>query len=98
MAIHIELDRKPYLAFTTGDKTALDNLFIPAGVHELRVQIKSGDQEFESNIVSDSFKARKKKTLKIEVQQNGRTPSKIPVPLTKDMTVFVSFPLLPFDF
>ena len=92
LPINVELDRKPYLSFITGDKTDLDNLYIPAGVHELRVQIKTGGQEFDSNIVSDAFKAKKKKTLKIEILQNGKTPAQIPVPLTKDMSIFLSFP------
>ncbi len=92
LPINVELDRKPYLSFITGDKTDLDNLYIPAGVHELRVQIKTGGQEFDSNIVSDAFKAKKKKTLKIEILQNGKAPAQIPVPLTKDMSIFLSFP------
>jgi serine/threonine protein kinase len=92
LPINVELDRKPYLSFITGDKTDLDNLYIPAGVHELRVQIKTGGQEFDSNIVSDAFKAKKRKTLKIEILQNGKTPAQIPVPLTKDMSIFLSFP------
>jgi len=91
------MDKKPYLNFITGDKTDLDNLYIPAGVQEFRVSIKSGGQEFDSNIVSDDFKAKKKKTLKIEILQNGKSPAKVTVPLSKDMQVFLSFPILPFD-
>jgi hypothetical protein len=91
------MDKKPYLNFITGDKTNLDNLYVPAGVQEFRVSIKSGGQEFDSNIVSDDFKAKKKKTLKIEILENGKTPSKVTVPLGKSMQVFLSFPVLPFD-
>ena len=91
------MDKKPYLNFITGDKTDLENLYVPAGVQEFRVSIKSGGQEFDSNIVSDDFKAKKKKTLKIEVLQNGKSPSKVSAPLSKDMQIFLSFPILPFD-
>jgi len=97
LPVNINMDKKPYLNFITGDKTNLDNLYVPAGVQEFRVSIKSGGQEFDSNIVSDDFKAKKKKTLKIEILENGKTPSKVTVPLGKSMQVFLSFPVLPFD-
>jgi serine/threonine-protein kinase len=97
LPININMDKKLYLNFITGDKTDLDNLYVPAGVQEFRVSIKSGDQEFDSNVVSNDFKAKKKKTLKIEILQNGKAPAKVTGPLGKDMQVYVSLPSLPFD-
>jgi len=98
LPVNVAMDKKPYLNFITGDKTDLDNLYVPAGVQEFRVSIKSGGQQFDSNVVSDDFKAKKKKTLKIEILENGKSPAKIPVPLGKDMQVFLSFPVSPFEF
>jgi len=97
LPININMDRKPYLNFITGDKTDLDNLYVPAGVQEFRVSIKSGGQEFDSNVVSDDFKAKKRKTLKIEILENGKPPAKVTVPLGKDMQIFLSFPMLGFE-
>jgi serine/threonine protein kinase len=96
LPVNVEMSRKPYLSFVTGDKTDLENLYVPAGVQEFRVVIKSGGQEFDSNVVSDDFKAKKKKTLKVELLQDGHSPSKVTNPLDKDMQIFLSFPLLSF--
>jgi serine/threonine protein kinase len=96
LPVNVEMNRKPYLSFVTGDKTDLENLYVPAGVQEFRVVIESGGQNFGSNVVSDDFKAKKKKTLKVELLQDGHSPSKIATPLGKDTQVFLSFPLLSF--
>jgi hypothetical protein len=88
------MDKKPYLSFVSGDKTDLDNLYIPAGAHALSVQIKSGGQAFDSNAVNDTFKAKKKKTLKIEILQNGNPLPSPTVPLPKDAQVSVSLPFV----
>ena len=92
LPVSISMNRKPYLSFITGDKTDLDNLYVPAGVQEFHVTIKSGGQNFESKGVSQDFKAKKKKTLKIELTENGTPPASVAVPLPKDMQVYVSFP------
>jgi hypothetical protein len=86
----VEMNKQPYLNFITGDTTSLENLFIPQGVREFRVKVKSGGQEYDSNIVSQDFKAKKKINLKIEIMENGSIPSKISLPLSKDDQIYVS--------
>ncbi len=87
----VEMNRQPYLHFITGDGTSLDNLYVPPGVQEFRVTFKSGGQEWDSNIVSDDFKAKKRKTLKIQLLENGKAESKITLPISKDAQLFLSF-------
>ncbi len=94
LPVNVDMDKKPYLSFVTGDKTDLDNLYIPAGTHAFSVQVKSGGQAFDSNALNDTFKAKKKKTLKIEIQQNGNPLPSPTVPLPKDAQVNVSFPFV----
>jgi serine/threonine-protein kinase len=86
----VDMNKQPYLNFITGDTTSLENLFIPQGVQEFRVKVKSGGQEFDSNIVSQDFKAKKKINLKIEIMENGSTPSKIDLPLSKDYKIYLA--------
>jgi eukaryotic-like serine/threonine-protein kinase len=74
VAFTIELNHKPYLNANSGDKSSFDNVYVPPGVQELRVVLKAGGQRKVSNIVSDEFKAKKHKTLKIQLQ--GDTGSK----------------------
>jgi serine/threonine protein kinase len=76
----VEMNGKLY--FQKTDAVSRDRgvqLFVPPGVHELRVTAKSGAVEKTSNIVSTEFKARKQKTLKIELRVQGR-PSEAGVP------------------
>ncbi|HKF46840.1 MAG TPA: serine/threonine-protein kinase [Terracidiphilus sp.] len=68
----VEMNHKPYLNATSGDKSSFDNVYVPPGVQEFRVVLKAGGQRKTSNIVSDEFKAKKHKTLKIDLQgSNG---------------------------
>jgi serine/threonine-protein kinase len=94
LPVNVNMNKKPYLSFVTGDKTDLENLYVPAGVQEFRVVIKSGGQEFDSKGVSGDFKAKKKKTLRIELMENGNSLPNAAVPLPKDAQVFVSFPFI----
>jgi hypothetical protein len=94
LSIAVVLDKKPYLSFVTGDKTDLDNLYVPAGQHQMQVEIRSGGQDFDSKAVSEDFKAKKKKTLRIELMQNGNSLPDPTVPLPKDVQVNVSFPFV----
>ncbi len=87
----VEMDRQPYLHFITGDKTDLDNLYVPPGVQQFRVTFKSGGQEWDSNIASEDFKAKKRKTLKIQLTEKGNPLSKITLPISKDAQMFLSF-------
>jgi hypothetical protein len=86
----VEMNKQPYLNFITGDTTSLENLYIPQGVQEFRVKVKSGGQEYDSNIVSQDFKAKKRINLKIEIMENGSTPSKVSLPLSKDEHIYLS--------
>jgi serine/threonine protein kinase len=94
LPVNVNMDKKPYLSFISGDKTDLDNLYVPAGVQEFRVTIKSGGQEFDSKGVSGDFKAKKKKTLRIELTENGNSLPNATVPLPKDVEVYVSLPFV----
>ncbi len=76
----VEMNGKLYFQKTDAvGKVRGVQLFVPPGVHELRVTAKSGAVEKTSNIVSTEFKARKQKTLKIELRVQGR-PSEAGVP------------------
>jgi serine/threonine protein kinase len=70
----VEMNGKLYFQKTVGSKDRDVRLFVPPGVHELRVKARSGALEKTSNIVSTEFKARKQKTLKIELRLQGRPP------------------------
>ncbi len=71
----VEMNGKLYFQKTdTPSKDRDARLFVPPGVHELRVTARSGALEKTSNIVSTEFKARKQKTLKIELRLQGRPP------------------------
>jgi eukaryotic-like serine/threonine-protein kinase len=82
----IELNHKPYLNGNSGDKSSFDNVYVPPGVQELRVVFKAGGQRKVSNIVSDDFKAKKHKTLKIQLE-GGTGSNGAPGP---DAQVFVA--------
>ena len=86
----VEMNGKPYLRGITGESTDLDNLFVPPGVQEFRVTMRSGGQQKVSNIVSEDFKAKKRKTLKIELLGQSSAPSKSAEPLTGDAKIFLS--------
>lgn len=70
----VEMNGKLYFQETVGSKDRDVRLFVPPGVHELRVTARSGALEKTSNIVSTEFKPRKQKTLKIELRLQGRPP------------------------
>ncbi len=86
----VEMNKQPYLHFTTGDGASLDNLFVPPGSQKFRVILKNGGQEWDSSIASGDFKARKRSTLKIQLTEQGKTQSKITLPISKDAQLTVS--------
>ncbi len=86
----IEMNGKAYLRGITGESIDLSNLFVPPGVQEFRVTVKSGGQQKVSNIVSDDFKAKKRKTLKIDLLDEAATPSKSGEPISGDAKIFLS--------
>ena len=87
----VMMDKQPYLTFVTGDGASLDNLFVPPGVQSFRVVLKNGGQEFNSNIVSDNFVAKKKRTLKIQLMVQNQVQSKVTAPIDKTATLFLSW-------
>ncbi len=87
----VEMNKQPYVHFITGDAASLDNLHVPPGVQAFRVSFKSGGQEWDSNTVSEDFKAKKRKTLKIQLMAEGKAQSKITVPISKSAQLFLSF-------
>jgi len=68
LAFVVEMDKKIYFKGTAGDKAALDNLFVPPGVHEFRVMARGGGVQKASNIVGAEFKTNKSMTLKAELR------------------------------
>ena len=87
----VEMNGKVYLRFITGDNTNLDKLFVPPGVQEFRVTVKSGGQEKVSNIVSEEFRAKKRKTLRIEFLNYGSAANgPTSQPSGQNMQIFLS--------
>jgi predicted Ser/Thr protein kinase len=87
----VMMNKQPYLRFVTGDGSSLDDLFVPPGVQQIRVILTSGGQAWDSNIVSEDFKAKKRKTLKIQLKVQDEALSKITLPIAKDAQVFLSW-------
>jgi hypothetical protein len=58
-----------------GNKPQYEDLFVPPGVQEFHAIARNGEMQKASNTVSDEFKAKKKKTLKIELRIQGQDAS-----------------------
>ncbi len=86
----VEMNGKVYLRGITGENVDLSNLFVPPGVQEFRMTVKGGGQQKVSNIVSDEFKAKKRKTLKIDLLDQASTPSKPTEPISSGAKIFLS--------
>jgi serine/threonine-protein kinase len=86
----VEMNKAVYLRFISGDKTDLNNLFVPPGTQTFQVTAKNGGQQVVSNIVSSEFKAKKKKNFKIELQDQGNVPAGAAAPLSPGAQIFVS--------
>jgi serine/threonine-protein kinase len=87
----ILMNRQPYIHFITGDGSSLDNLYAPPGMQEFRVSFKSAGQEWDAKPLSSDFKAKKTKTLKVQLSENGKADSKITLPISKDAQLSISF-------
>jgi serine/threonine-protein kinase len=87
----VSMNKQPYLLFVTGDGTSLDNLFAPPGMQQFQVSFKSGGQEWDSKPVSSDFKAKKTKTMKVQLMEDDNAVSKITEPIAKDAVVYISF-------
>jgi serine/threonine-protein kinase len=87
----ILMNKQPYIHFITGDGSSLDNLYAPPGMQEFRVSFKSAGQEWDAKPLSSDFKAKKTKTLKVQLSENGKAESKIALPIAKDAQLSISF-------
>jgi len=67
----VEMDGKVYFERGIKPQTAFDNLYAPPGIHEFRVTAGLGSSRKTSNIVSTDFRAKKKKTLRIELRDKN---------------------------
>jgi serine/threonine-protein kinase len=80
LAFTVEMDKRVYFKGSAGDKAALENLFVPPGVHEFRVIARDGGVQKASNTVGAEFKANKHMTLKAELRlpakgSSGNSPA-----------------------
>ena len=78
----IEMDGKIYFERGVKPQTTFDNLYAPPGIHEFRVVAGLGTTHKTSNIVSTDFRAKKKKTLRIELRE--KSSPNVPQSLTPD--------------
>ena len=60
-------------------------------MQEFHVSFKSGGQEWDAKAVSSDFKAKKSKTLKVQLMESGNADSKITLPISKDAVLSISF-------
>ena len=67
----VEMNRKVFLNGVAGKKDTFENAYVPPGVQKFRVVVKAAGERKASNIVSGEFKAKKRKTLKIEMEKPG---------------------------
>jgi serine/threonine-protein kinase len=87
----VEMNGKKYYEWSgAGNKSEYQNLFVPPGVQEFRVTGRSEGAEVASNIVSTEFKAKKRKTLKIELRNKKPAKGEAVPPLSSDSQLFVT--------
>jgi hypothetical protein len=87
----VEMNGKIYYQWSgAGNKGEYQNLFVPPGVHEFRVTGKSDDAQVASNIVSTEFKAKKRKTLKIELRSQNKAGDGGLQTLSPETQIFVT--------
>jgi serine/threonine protein kinase len=76
---------------TARNQTVFEDLYVPPGVMEFRVIAGTGANRKTSNIVSEEFKPKKKKTLRIELRTQGeKSGSGIPAGVYADSQVIVT--------
>ncbi|MGD0964441.1 MAG: protein kinase [Candidatus Acidiferrales bacterium] len=88
----VEMNGKKYYQWSgSGNKSEYQNLFVPPGVHEFRVVGRTDDAKVASNIVSTEFRAKKRKTLKIELRNQSKAARGTDLPLlSADSQIFVT--------
>lgn len=90
LAFTIEMNSKPYLHAVAGEKGSLDDLFVPPGIQEFSVIYQGVGEQKSSNIVSDEFKAKKRKTLRIELMGKTNFPPVVEGALNGKAQLFLS--------
>ncbi len=85
----VEMNGKVYLRGITGENVDLNDLFVPPGVQEFRISMKSGGQQKVSNIVSEEFKAKKRKTLKVELRGDTGAGATSAEPISGGAQIYV---------
>jgi class 3 adenylate cyclase len=73
----VEMNGKIYFRRRAeGNRTKYENFYVPPGVQQFKVTARSADMQKDSNIVSTEFKAKKRKTLKVELRSQGQSEDK----------------------
>jgi serine/threonine-protein kinase len=89
-AFTVEMNGKRYFQWNGSEKKDdYQNLFVPPGIQEFRVMAQTGKVRITSNTVSTEFKAKKRKTLKIELRNQPKSSSG-PAVLSPDSQLFVT--------
>ncbi len=88
----VEMNGKIYFDRGAGkDQVVFEDLYVPPGVMEFRVIAGAGANRKTSNIVSAEFKAKKKKTLRVELRTQGqKSGSGIPAGVYPDSQIVVA--------
>jgi serine/threonine protein kinase len=88
----VEMNGKIYFRRSAeGNKAQYENLFVPPGVQEFRVTARNGAVRKVSNTVSAEFKAKKRKTLKVELRLEGKAADAgVPQGLYPDSQIVVT--------
>ncbi|HEX8712682.1 MAG TPA: serine/threonine-protein kinase [Terracidiphilus sp.] len=90
LAFTIQMNSKPYLHAIAGQKGVFDDLFVPPGIQEFSVVYQCAGQQKSTNIVSDEFKAKKRRTLRVELAGQTKTPAVVQGALNGDGQLFLS--------
>jgi serine/threonine protein kinase len=92
VAFTVEIGGKVYFERGGGNnQNVFEDLYVPPGVTEFRVIAGVGANRKTSNIVSAEFKAKKKKTLRIELRTQGeKSGSGIPSGVYPDSQIVVT--------
>lgn len=87
----LEMDGKIYFERGVKPQSVFDNLYAPPGIHEFRVTAGLGASRKTSNIVSTDFRAKKKKTLRIELRdKNPANPNVTPQSINSDSVLVLT--------
>jgi serine/threonine-protein kinase len=76
----VEMDGKIFYKGSAGNKGDYDNLYVPPGPHQFRVQVSAGSVEKTSNTVSSQFVAKKNMTLRVDMKpESNASVAGVPV-------------------